>query len=259
MSLFPPKGCDPSPRPTPIFPKGKRSPPSSTLGSPTGSFPEGRIPVGLSLGPALAVLPLPKGCGPTDPLRQAATIPPASIPSPAPTPSLPPQSGPSLTSFLRSWQGAARLVAQEWFRVSSQRRSQVEPVAGVLGAVARLGPELLAHVVNLADGNGNTALHYSVSHGNLAISSLLLDTGQHLPPGLEDPGVLGRLPRAFRPLHSELYPDTCLSLCGVRENSALKLGRPTFRGITECHQPKLPHLGNGDATPPSLGSCNNRC
>ncbi|KAF0873044.1 KANK3 protein, partial [Crocuta crocuta] len=73
--------------------------------------------------------------------------------------------------------GAARLVAQEWFRVSSQRRSQAEPVAGVLGAVARMGPELLAHVVNLADGNGNTALHYSVSHGNLAISSLLLDTG----------------------------------------------------------------------------------
>lgn len=73
--------------------------------------------------------------------------------------------------------GAARLVGQEWFRVSSQRRSQTEVVAGVLGAVARVGPELLAHVVNLADGNGNTALHYSVSHGNLGISSLLLDTG----------------------------------------------------------------------------------
>ncbi|XP_069335440.1 KN motif and ankyrin repeat domain-containing protein 3 [Eulemur rufifrons] len=73
--------------------------------------------------------------------------------------------------------GAARLVAQEWFRVSSQRRSQAEPVARVLEGVTCLGPELLAHVVNLADGNGNTALHYSVSHGNLAISSLLLDTG----------------------------------------------------------------------------------
>uniref|UniRef100_G1PY66 KN motif and ankyrin repeat domains 3 n=1 Tax=Myotis lucifugus TaxID=59463 RepID=G1PY66_MYOLU len=73
--------------------------------------------------------------------------------------------------------GAARLVALEWFRVSSQRRSQAELVAGVLRAVACLGQELLAHVVNLADGNGNTALHYSVSHGNLAISSLLLDTG----------------------------------------------------------------------------------
>ncbi|EDL86619.1 ankyrin repeat domain 47 (predicted) [Rattus norvegicus] len=72
---------------------------------------------------------------------------------------------------------AARLVAQEWFRVSSQKRCQAEPVAGVLRGVKSLGPELLAHVVNLADGNGNTALHYSVSHGNLAISSLLLDTG----------------------------------------------------------------------------------
>ncbi|XP_038171127.1 KN motif and ankyrin repeat domain-containing protein 3 isoform X3 [Arvicola amphibius] len=72
---------------------------------------------------------------------------------------------------------AARLVAQEWFRVSSQKCSQAEPVAGVLRGVKSLGPELLAHVVNLADGNGNTALHYSVSHRNLAISSLLLDTG----------------------------------------------------------------------------------
>lgn len=78
-------------------------------------------------------------------------------------------------------------MAMEWFRVSSQRCSQAEPVAQILDAVARLGPQLLAHVVNLADGNGNTALHYSISHGNLAISSLLLDTGQHAE------GV-GRLP-----------------------------------------------------------------
>ncbi|XP_017355588.2 KN motif and ankyrin repeat domain-containing protein 3 [Cebus imitator] len=73
--------------------------------------------------------------------------------------------------------GAVRLVAQEWFRVSSQRRSQAEPVARMLEGVRSLGPELLAHVVNLADGNGNTALHYSVSHGNLVIARLLLDTG----------------------------------------------------------------------------------
>lgn len=103
--------------------------------------------------------------------------------------------------------------------MSSQRRSQAEAVAGVLGAVGRLGPELLAHVVNLADGNGNTALHYSVSHGNLAISSLLLDTGQHLPPGLQDPCVLGRLPRAFSPLHLQL----CLSLCRVAGIPAFKI------------------------------------
>lgn len=87
-----------------------------------------------------------------------------------------------------SCQSAARLVAQEWFRVSSQKRSQAEPVAEVLRGVKSLGPELLAHVVNLADGNGNTALHYSVSHGNLAISSLLLDTGQGIGLWRRGPG-----------------------------------------------------------------------
>lgn len=83
-----------------------------------------------------------------------------------------------MSSSPLSRQGAVRLVAQEWFRVSSQRRSQAEPVARMLEGVRHVGPELLAHVVNLTDGNGNTALHYSVSHGNLAIASLLLNTGQ---------------------------------------------------------------------------------
>nr|XP_003461452.2 KN motif and ankyrin repeat domain-containing protein 3 [Cavia porcellus] len=72
---------------------------------------------------------------------------------------------------------AVRLVSQEWFRVSSQRRSQAALVAGVLRGLAHLGSALLTYVVNLADDNGNTALHYSVSHGNMAIASLLLDTG----------------------------------------------------------------------------------
>lgn len=36
--------------------------------------------------------------------------------------------------------------------------------------------ELLAKVVNMADNNGNSALHYSVSHGNFDIVSLLLDS-----------------------------------------------------------------------------------
>lgn len=111
--------------------------------------------------------------GPCPPIRT-----PVWVTSPA-SYSLPTNVSPPTSHPPPSWQGAARLVAQEWFRVSSQRRSQSEPVAQVLGAVARMGPELLEHVVNLADGNGNTALHYSVSHGNLAIASLLLDTGQH--------------------------------------------------------------------------------
>ncbi|NWW98635.1 KANK3 protein, partial [Caloenas nicobarica] len=69
------------------------------------------------------------------------------------------------------------LVLQEWFRLSSQKSSVPDTVANHLLAFAEVSPALLAHVVNLADGNGNTALHYSVSHSNFRIVRLLLDTG----------------------------------------------------------------------------------
>ncbi|XP_036410511.1 KN motif and ankyrin repeat domain-containing protein 4-like [Megalops cyprinoides] len=66
---------------------------------------------------------------------------------------------------------------QEWFRVSSQEDSPVDTVAAYLRQVRAATPTLLPFVVNLADGNGNTALHYSVSHSNFHIVKLLLDTG----------------------------------------------------------------------------------
>ncbi|XP_007489531.2 KN motif and ankyrin repeat domain-containing protein 3 isoform X1 [Monodelphis domestica] len=71
----------------------------------------------------------------------------------------------------------SRLVQQEWFRVSSQKHSRPGPVAALLASLNAHSPALLAHVVNLADGNGNSALHYSVSHSNFDIVRLLLDTG----------------------------------------------------------------------------------
>ncbi|NWU94224.1 KANK3 protein, partial [Upupa epops] len=72
---------------------------------------------------------------------------------------------------------SSSLVLQEWFRLSSQKASIPDAVANHLLAFAEISPALLAHVVNLADGNGNTALHYSVSHSNFHIVQLLLDTG----------------------------------------------------------------------------------
>ncbi|XP_030365230.1 KN motif and ankyrin repeat domain-containing protein 3 isoform X3 [Strigops habroptila] len=72
---------------------------------------------------------------------------------------------------------SSSLVLQEWFRLSSQKSSVPDMVANHLLAFAEVSPALLAHVVNLADGNGNTALHYSVSHSNFHIVQLLLDTG----------------------------------------------------------------------------------
>ncbi|XP_030396057.1 KN motif and ankyrin repeat domain-containing protein 3 isoform X2 [Gopherus evgoodei] len=72
---------------------------------------------------------------------------------------------------------SSSILLQEWFRVSSQKSSVPEMVASHLLAFAEVSPGMLAHVVNLSDGNGNTALHYSVSHSNFQIVQLLLDTG----------------------------------------------------------------------------------
>ncbi|NWS71183.1 KANK4 protein, partial [Crotophaga sulcirostris] len=68
-------------------------------------------------------------------------------------------------------------VCQEWFQVSSHNSSNPEVVAEYLKALGAIQPQLLEMVVNLADRNGNTALHYSVSHSNFPIAKLLLDTG----------------------------------------------------------------------------------
>ncbi|NXP46498.1 KANK4 protein, partial [Heliornis fulica] len=68
-------------------------------------------------------------------------------------------------------------VCQDWFRVSSHKSSSPEVVAAYLKALGAIQPQLLAMVVNMADRNGNTALHYSISHSNFPVAKLLLDTG----------------------------------------------------------------------------------
>lgn len=68
-------------------------------------------------------------------------------------------------------------VCQEWFQVSSQKSSSPDLVSVYLDAFRSISPQLLQMVVNIADENGNTSMHYSVSHSNFAIVRLLLDTG----------------------------------------------------------------------------------
>lgn len=70
------------------------------------------------------------------------------------------------------------VLYQEWFRVSSQKGSQADTVRLYLRQVGLTTPTLLPYVVNLTDGNGNMALHYSVSHSNFSVVKLLLDTGE---------------------------------------------------------------------------------
>lgn len=70
------------------------------------------------------------------------------------------------------------VLYQEWFKVSSQKDSQADTVRIYLRQVGMTTPTLLPYVVNLTDGNGNMALHYSVSHSNFPVVKLLLDTGE---------------------------------------------------------------------------------
>lgn len=69
------------------------------------------------------------------------------------------------------------MVFQHWFSVAAEEASVASRLAVYLKEVKKVAPSLLAFLVNLADDNGNTVLHYSVSHCNYSIVSLLLDTG----------------------------------------------------------------------------------
>ncbi|XP_035247667.1 KN motif and ankyrin repeat domain-containing protein 1-like [Anguilla anguilla] len=66
-------------------------------------------------------------------------------------------------------------LQHEWFRVSSQKSAVPAMVEDYISAFKAVSPAVLRHVVNLADGNGNTALHYSVSHSNFDVVKKLLD------------------------------------------------------------------------------------
>uniref|UniRef100_H3DMK1 KN motif and ankyrin repeat domain-containing protein 2 n=1 Tax=Tetraodon nigroviridis TaxID=99883 RepID=H3DMK1_TETNG len=67
-------------------------------------------------------------------------------------------------------------VLQEW-RVSCHKAADTAVVQAHMSAFASISPQLLEFVINMADGNGNTALHYTVSHSNFPVVKLLLDTG----------------------------------------------------------------------------------
>lgn len=72
---------------------------------------------------------------------------------------------------------STHMVQLEWFRISSGKMAQPPRVSDYLMAFSEVSSVLLKHVVNMTDGNGNTALHYSVSHSNFGVVELLLDTG----------------------------------------------------------------------------------
>ncbi|XP_056146441.1 KN motif and ankyrin repeat domain-containing protein 1-like [Lampris incognitus] len=68
-------------------------------------------------------------------------------------------------------------LQQEWFCVSSRKSAFPSVVKHYLSAFRGISPLVLRYVANMADDNGNTALHYSVSHSNFSIVKQLLDAG----------------------------------------------------------------------------------
>ncbi|XP_031630947.1 KN motif and ankyrin repeat domain-containing protein 4 isoform X2 [Contarinia nasturtii] len=71
---------------------------------------------------------------------------------------------------------ANKIVQKEWFRISSTETAQPFEVEDYLDCFEEFSPNLLKYMVNLTDANGNTCMHYAVSHGNFDVVSILLDS-----------------------------------------------------------------------------------
>lgn len=79
--------------------------------------------------------------------------------------------------FFLLQQDCLHTLQQEWFSVSSHKSASPETVEDYLSTFQAISPSVLQYIVNMADGNGNTALHYSVSHSNFGIVKKLLNPG----------------------------------------------------------------------------------
>uniref|UniRef100_A0A1I7ULL5 ANK_REP_REGION domain-containing protein n=1 Tax=Caenorhabditis tropicalis TaxID=1561998 RepID=A0A1I7ULL5_9PELO len=73
---------------------------------------------------------------------------------------------------------SAKLVRHVWMTTAGNASSRYENVDKFIQELGNLGPQILHMVVNFCDQNGNTALHYAVSHANFAVVSSILDSGE---------------------------------------------------------------------------------
>ncbi|XP_043227480.1 KN motif and ankyrin repeat domain-containing protein 3-like [Amphibalanus amphitrite] len=71
---------------------------------------------------------------------------------------------------------ARALVQAEWFKVAGSRDADPLVVEDYLDVLEGMSLDLLKTVVNMADNNSNTVMHYAVSHGNFDVVSVLLDS-----------------------------------------------------------------------------------
>ncbi|XP_074059544.1 dedicator of cytokinesis protein 6 isoform X8 [Macrotis lagotis] len=77
----------------------------------------------------------------------------------------------------KEMKAAYSTVLQDWLALSCHKDAHPEVVRRHMVTFRAMSPQLLQFIVNMADGNGNTALHYTVSHSNFPVVKQLLDTG----------------------------------------------------------------------------------
>ncbi|CAB3404135.1 unnamed protein product [Caenorhabditis bovis] len=68
-----------------------------------------------------------------------------------------------------------KLVQHEWMKTAARKSSRYEHVDRFIAELRNYGPKMVGTVVNISDQNGNTALHYAVSHANFPVVSSILD------------------------------------------------------------------------------------
>ncbi|XP_033858638.3 KN motif and ankyrin repeat domain-containing protein 2 [Acipenser ruthenus] len=111
-------------------------------------------------------------------------------------------------------------VLQEWLRVSCHKAANPEVVRQHMAVFRALSPQLLAFIVNMADGNGNTALHYTVSHSNFPVVKLLLDTGLCNPDKQNKAGYTAIMLTALAAFRSECDLETVMQLLRMGDVNA---------------------------------------
>uniref|UniRef100_M3ZDA1 KN motif and ankyrin repeat domain-containing protein 2 n=1 Tax=Xiphophorus maculatus TaxID=8083 RepID=M3ZDA1_XIPMA len=107
---------------------------------------------------------------------------------------------------------AYTIVLQEWLRVSCHKAANTADVKTYMDTFASISPQLLEFVINMADGNGNTALHYTVSHSNFPVVKLLLDTGLCNADKQNKAGYTAIMLTALAAFHSDSDLQTVLQL-----------------------------------------------
>ncbi|OQV21724.1 putative KN motif and ankyrin repeat domain-containing protein 2 [Hypsibius exemplaris] len=108
-----------------------------------------------------------------------------------------------------------RVIQQEWFSVAGSRNANCGVVNTFLDTFEALSKKLLNTVVNLLDSNGNTVLHYALSHNNFPVVSVILDSKVCNVDMVNQAGYSPVMLASLAPLASDVDRAVALRLFGM--------------------------------------------